>query len=206
MLSSLKFYYYVIRNDSRKYKIVTSTESFAFLAFLPFLLMVLTCISIIVINPSLFSLKIIIFWVIIAMGNTLLLIYTDEQGYLIKENSQLIKERSYLIKENRELESTIKILKAKIREDYKRKNYEKSSYDYYNNYYNFKNYYNNREQYYDKNMINAMKLLGLQKNFTTKDLKTAYRKLARIHHPDVGGTEENFKRLNKAYQYIINNM
>ncbi len=206
MFSSLKFYYYAIRNDSRKYKIAMNTDYFNFLAFLPFLLMILSCIFVIVVTSSIPSLKLIITWLIIFVGNLFLIIYTDEQGYLIKENSQLIKERSYLIKENRELESTIKTLKAKIREDYKRKNYEKSSYDYYNNYYNFKNYYNNREQNLDKNMINAMKLLGLQENFTTKDLKTAYRKLARIHHPDVGGTEENFKRLNKAYQYIVNNM
>lgn len=55
----------------------------------------------------------------------------------------------------------------------------------------------------DRNMANAMKLLGLKDGFTEKDVKSSYRRLSKIHHPDVGGTEENFKRLNKAYKYVM---
>ena len=62
---------------------------------------------------------------------------------------------------------------------------------------------NNKNQSIDQNMVNAKKLLGLKDNFTQKDVKSAYRKLSKIHHPDIGGTEENFKRLNKAYNYVM---
>jgi hypothetical protein len=34
-------------------------------------------------------------------------------------------------------------------------------------------------------------------------IKTAYKKLAKIHHPDVGGDAEKFKRLNEAHQQML---
>lgn len=33
-----------------------------------------------------------------------------------------------------------------------------------------------------------------------EDLKKEYRKLAKLHHPDTGGKEEDFKKLNEAYE------
>jgi len=53
------------------------------------------------------------------------------------------------------------------------------------------------------NLRNAMKLLGLSEGFTEKDVKRAYRRLSKVHHPDVGGLEANFIKLNKAYEYIM---
>lgn len=55
----------------------------------------------------------------------------------------------------------------------------------------------------DRNMENAKKLLNLPDNFTAKDVKSAYRRLSKIHHPDVGGTEVNFKKLKTAYDYVM---
>lgn len=52
------------------------------------------------------------------------------------------------------------------------------------------------------NRANAINLMGLSENFTDKELKSAYRKLSKVHHPDVGGTQENFVRLQKAYDYL----
>lgn len=41
--------------------------------------------------------------------------------------------------------------------------------------------------------------LGVKKDATADQIKKAFRKLARKHHPDVGGDEEKFKEINSAY-------
>ncbi len=48
-------------------------------------------------------------------------------------------------------------------------------------------------------------ILGLNKNATEAEIKTAYRKLARQHHPDVdksAGAAEKFKEISEAYQVL----
>src|SRR5947207_14281400 len=48
--------------------------------------------------------------------------------------------------------------------------------------------------------------LGVAKTATEKDIKQAYRKLARKHHPDVNPTdksaESRFKDINEAYEVL----
>ena len=48
--------------------------------------------------------------------------------------------------------------------------------------------------------------LGVQKNADEKEIKSAYRRLARKYHPDVNpsddGAEDRFKRVNEAYQVL----
>ncbi len=50
------------------------------------------------------------------------------------------------------------------------------------------------------------KILGVSKNASEKDIKSAYRKLARKYHPDVNqdnkGAEERFKEINEAYEVL----
>lgn len=41
---------------------------------------------------------------------------------------------------------------------------------------------------------------------TLEELRTEYRRLARIHHPDVGGDEETMKRINSQYEAAFNAM
>ena len=36
----------------------------------------------------------------------------------------------------------------------------------------------------------------------TLKVKSAYKKLAKIYHPDMGGDEEKFKKLNDAHQHM----
>jgi molecular chaperone DnaJ len=44
--------------------------------------------------------------------------------------------------------------------------------------------------------------LGVSRTATTDEIKKAFRKLARKHHPDAGGSEEKFKEINEAYEVL----
>ncbi len=50
------------------------------------------------------------------------------------------------------------------------------------------------EDYYD--------ILGVSKDASQEEIKKAYRKKAHKHHPDKGGDEEKFKKVNQAYQVL----
>ena len=43
------------------------------------------------------------------------------------------------------------------------------------------------------------KILGVKSDAQEKEIKNAYKSLARIHHPDSGGDVEQFKKIRKAY-------
>lgn len=43
------------------------------------------------------------------------------------------------------------------------------------------------------------KILGVKIDAQEKEIKNAYKSLARIHHPDAGGDIEQFKKIRKAY-------
>src|SRR3972149_3736014 len=49
-------------------------------------------------------------------------------------------------------------------------------------------------------------VLGLKRGASQKEIKQAYRKLARKHHPDVNpgdkGAEERFKDINRAHEVL----
>lgn len=47
-------------------------------------------------------------------------------------------------------------------------------------------------------------ILGVSKNASADEIKTAFRKKAHEHHPDKGGNAEKFKEINEAYQVLGN--
>ncbi len=55
-------------------------------------------------------------------------------------------------------------------------------------------------------MSNYYEVLGLPRNASEKDIRQAYRRLARQYHPDVNkndaGAEEKFKEINEAYSVL----
>lgn len=48
-----------------------------------------------------------------------------------------------------------------------------------------------------------LKLEELIKEGQTNRIKSAYKKMAKVHHPDVGGDTEKFKQLNEAHQQLL---
>jgi hypothetical protein len=49
----------------------------------------------------------------------------------------------------------------------------------------------------------ALRLLGLEPGVSIAAIKRAYRRLAKAHHPDLGGDADAFHRLDAAYRLLI---
>ena len=47
--------------------------------------------------------------------------------------------------------------------------------------------------------------LGVSKNSTPEDIKNAYKRLARTHHPDRGGNKEEFQKIQEGDTLFIFN-
>ena len=52
--------------------------------------------------------------------------------------------------------------------------------------------------------MNYYSILGVSNTASQDEIKQAYRKLAKQHHPDTGGNETEFKKVNEAYQALKN--
>ena len=55
------------------------------------------------------------------------------------------------------------------------------------------------------NQDNWYEVLGVDINSTKNEIMNAYRSLAKIHHPDVGGNTDTFQKLRKAYEEGLEN-
>lgn len=131
-------------------------------------------------------------WIPIILINYIIVFKVGDKGYMLKrEEEEKRYEMERLLREQRYREE-----ERKRQEEYRRERLKAQM-----AWEEFVRQYH--EQQVDRNMINAMKLLELEEGFTKQDVKAAYRKMSKIHHPDVGGLEVNFKRLNKAYKYIM---
>ena len=53
--------------------------------------------------------------------------------------------------------------------------------------------------------MNPYKVLGIAENANSEEIKQAYLKLARQHHPDRGGDATKFKEAQSAYDILSNN-
>jgi len=50
--------------------------------------------------------------------------------------------------------------------------------------------------------MDLYKILNITKNASSDEIRKAYRKLSLKHHPDRGGNEEEFKKLNRAFEIL----
>ena len=55
----------------------------------------------------------------------------------------------------------------------------------------------------DPRRRDALRLLGLEHGATPRAIKRAYWRLAKAHHPDLGGDPEAFHRLDAAYRLLV---
>lgn len=192
------FYYNVITNNPKKYEIAMGGDGNKFLIiFTPLLLLIITFVLTATILPIKFSLLCIL-WIPIATGNVIFYNNTSMEAYRIR--------REEIYKREKEIEK--KLREALRREENLRR--ERESERFRREREKFRNQYKEYQQQINlqenerKNINNAMNLLGLNKGFTIKDVKKSYRRLSKIHHPDMGGTQNNFIRLTKAYNYLMN--
>lgn len=51
-------------------------------------------------------------------------------------------------------------------------------------------------------MNNPYKILGVRKNAKIENIKKAFRKLSKKHHPDKGGDEKEFQKINDAWEIL----
>ena len=49
----------------------------------------------------------------------------------------------------------------------------------------------------------ALHVLGLKHGASQDSIKKSYRQLVKQHHPDLGGSAEEFRKINEAYQQLI---
>ena len=57
------------------------------------------------------------------------------------------------------------------------------------------------ESFWDKGIDSILSVLGLEKfPNSEKEIKSAYRKQAKVHHPDIGGDPNKFREVQMAYE------
>ena len=52
-------------------------------------------------------------------------------------------------------------------------------------------------------IIEALRVLGLKHGASQDSIKKSYRRLVKQHHPDLGGSADQFRKVNEAYQQLI---
>jgi len=61
-----------------------------------------------------------------------------------------------------------------------------------------------------RQLVDALRVLGLRPNATFDEVKTSYRRLARRYHPDLNPgdreAEDKFIRITQAYQYLVDTL
>ena len=59
------------------------------------------------------------------------------------------------------------------------------------------------EPHHEQGRLGALRLLGLEPGAGLEQIKRAYRRLAKAHHPDLGGDVRALHRLERAYRLLL---
>jgi len=214
IFSFFRFYYNVIRRSPKIYEDVMDDNTAFYINLTPFIFMFAYLISSLIMFPSL--IVYLFLFIPVILLNTSYVFYLRDSK-ITRDRKK--KEEEYVEYEKAE-QRRMREYEEQLRKwDEERKQremdelFERLLRDHINNQrQQQKQQQNQRQQSYtqqrtvDNNRVNAMKLMSLQDGFTASDLKSSYRKLSKIHHPDVGGLEANFKKLKKAYDYLSERM
>lgn len=218
--SFFTFYYHVIRKSPKQYDVINqNNKSYFFTMTTPFIFFLISIIASIFL-PVAYTLFLYLF-IPLSLANIWFISRVDRNGREIErklryermeaermERERLRREESR--KRMEEAEELHEWFRNFINEERRKEEEQKERM--YREFFGNDGYQqkqNNQKQHtqrtsVDQSRVNAIKLLGLSDKFTMQELKTAYRKLSKIHHPDAPkGTEENFKRLNRAYNYLL---
>lgn len=178
LTSFFRFYYFMIKRDERKFKLVRTHHEFMSAVLTPVFLLLLSFIIGVTTSIGTEYALLLLLYILIIPGNFFILMSTVYKAqYIERQRADEARRRAW-------------------EETFKRILWEAEQQQY-------RNQHQQTIPKVDNNLKNAMKLMNLQEGFTQKDVRSAYRKLSKIHHPDVGGTETNFKRLQKAYNYLM---
>lgn len=212
--SFFRFYYYVITRSPKRFEEATTHPNDFYISITPLVFFLLYVVISAILLPVNF-LPLMFLWIPIIIGNFAFSnsvadkwrAMEREREYEEREarnervrrqaqEERWARERARQQEEMRYWEDYVRRMaeQERIKRQQQQRQWQYNQYD---------NGWEKQQPRVDNNMKNAIKLLGLKDNFTEKDVKSAYRKLSKVHHPDVGGLEANFKRLNKAYEYVM---
>jgi hypothetical protein len=199
LFAFFKFYFYTITGNKKRTQLVTSMAMFPILVtpVVLFIIHMMTSFVVLFYNPSSMVLTYTMpIWIPVILFNMIYAnlvrdkFWKDEREKLDREaqarREQLAKEREA----ERMYNAWREHMRKQMDEEKKRKERRE-------------NIHSNAHKV-NQNRVNALKLMGLNDNSSEKDIKLAYKRLAKVHHPDLGGKESNFIKLKKAYDYLMN--
>lgn len=181
--SFFRFYYFVLMKNDKKYEITTDpTQKVSVLTTPVAIMFIYLFVSAFCFSPGFLYFSYLFIPFIIM--NLMFLNKTSITGHemRMKKLQDEIDEERIRQKEQQ------KILEEKLKNLYEQQMNQKMR---------------NTYKPFDRNKANAIKLMGLNSDPSTEEIKSAYRKLSKVHHPDMGGMQENFIKLNKAYEYLM---
>ena len=65
--------------------------------------------------------------------------------------------------------------------------------------------YGNDTNPWEFSVRDALQVLGLKRGASQDEIKKSYRRLVKHHHPDLGGSADEFRKINEAYQQLLIN-
>lgn len=206
LFTFFEFYYYAITRNKKRFKLVNEKNSMLTILLTPVLLFLIHMTASFVVlfhTDSVLLTYTLPIWAFIVVGNLAYANMVRDEFWKDKRkqrDAEIRKERKEKEAEEmyRQWQSYTRMKEesARMKEESNRQERERRERMYKNA--------NQNSYTVDINRMNALRLMGLNGNPNVKDIKSAYKRLAKIHHPDLGGTQTNFIKLTRAYDYLMN--